>query len=84
METARNPFPFGTGKAIARSVENPPRHRGTFFVPTMEPPEEAGRFVAEAGVEVVKLLSRGWTSRLLFQKTTKGPNGKRRRMKRAF
>ncbi len=50
--------PFGIGKATAGNVEDQPRRRRTSSVQTLEPPEEAGRSAAEAGVEVATRLQR--------------------------
>ena len=56
MVIARNPFPSGIGKEIARSVEGPTGLQKTSSAQIMGPPKEVGWFVTEAGVEAAMQL----------------------------
>ena len=73
METAGNTSLSGIGKATAKSVEDPTGHRRTSSAQIMEPPEEAGGSVAEAGVETVTPLPKN-------VEVSNGPPGKRQRV----
>ena len=56
MENAQNTSPSGPGEATAFRIEDQTKHKRTSSVHTLEPPEGAGQFVAQVGVESVTRL----------------------------